>query len=112
MIEGELRRRRSLGGKSSLPLSLSEVFDSSVDSLHLLRDRRMWQSFVAPTSLPRPDSFKLGYIYHHVFGKPISNSHNAVADIQALERLLLNKQQFYGWKSIANEIQTPFSKLI
>jgi hypothetical protein len=82
-----------------------------VDSLRLFKDRRMWRTFTKPTSLPMPNSFKLGYIYNHVFGVPITHSHNAVADIQALDRLLMHKTMFYGWKNIANEIQLPFSKI-
>lgn len=118
MIEGELRRWRfseKLDRNQSqdlLPRSLSEVFDSSVDSLRLFKDRRMWKTFTKPTSLPMPNTFKLGCIYNHVFGVSITHSHNAVADIQALDRLLMHKTMFYGWKDIANEIQMPFSKIL
>lgn len=73
----------------------------------------MWKSFVKPTKpLQRPDSFKLGDIYEHVFGEPIINSHNAVGDVQALDRLLMERNTFFGWERIANDIQTPFSKLL
>lgn len=117
MIEGELRRWRfseKLDRNQSqdlLPRSLSEVFDSSVDSLRLFKDRRMWKTFTKPTSLPMPSTFKLGCIYNHVFGVSITHSHNAVADIQALDRLLMHETMFYGWKDIANEIQMPFIKI-
>lgn len=110
MLNGELRRLRSF---EDLPSSISEVFDSSVDSLQLFKDKRMWKSFAKPTKpLQRPDSFKLGYIYQHVFGEPIANSHNAVGDILALDRLLMERNLFFGWERIANDIQRPFSKLL
>lgn len=114
MLDGELRRLRSNGGggEVSLPLSVSQVFDSELDTLKLFKDKRMWHSFTRPTGLQRPEGFKLGQIYHHVFGEPMTNSHNAVGDIRALDRLLMRRDLFYSWHLIANDIQSPFIKVI
>lgn len=113
MLNGELRRlRTSESSQDSLASSLSDVFDSSLDSLELFRDRRMWKlSIKTDGRLNRPDSFKLGSIYHHVFSEMLPNSHNAVGDIQALDRLLMEHNTFYGWKNLANDIQSPMSKV-
>ena len=111
MLDGELRRLRYSDKRDELPSSLGEVFDSSVDTLRLFRDNRMWKSLAKSRAMRRPDSFKLGYLYHHVFDVPIINSHNAVGDVEALDRLLMEKNVFHGWKHIANEIQRPFTKL-
>jgi DNA polymerase III epsilon subunit-like protein len=106
MLNGELRRlRTSESSQDSLASSLSDVFDSSLDSLQLFRDRRMWKlSIKTDAVINRPDSFKLGSIYHHVFREMLPNSHNAVGDIQALDRLLMEHNTFYGWKNLANDI--------
>ena len=37
----------------------------------------------------------------------MQNSHNAVGDVQAVERLL-SHEYFKGWEGIANEIHNPF----
>ena len=113
MLESELRRLRSStnGSQGSLASSLSDVFDSSVDSLRLFRDGRMWKLSLEPRSLRRPDSFKLGSVYYHVFQETIQHSHNAVGDIEALDRLLMERSMFYGWQRLASEIQRPFSKV-
>ena len=109
MIEGELRRWRYADNlkQSTVPV-LGDIFTMSLDTLRLFKDKKFWRStFGRGTSPPRPSSFGLADLHFHVFNETVSNSHNAVGDIRALERLLLCKS-FNGWKSIANEIQTPF----
>lgn len=112
MLDGELRRLRCQD--NSLPSSLSEVFDSSVDSLKLFKDKRMWRSSmltVTNSAIRPPDTFRLGDIYNCVFGESITNSHNAVGDIQALDRLLSENSIFFGWQHIAHDLQKPFSRV-
>ena len=110
MINGELRRWRFSDYADTAPV-LGEIFASSFDTLQLFRDRKWWRSdFTSngpPESLSRPSSFSLSELHSHIFNESITNSHNAVGDVRALERLLLSKQ-FVGWESVANEIQIPF----
>jgi len=102
MINGELRRWRLSEHAESAPV-LGEIFSSSLDTLQLFRGRK-W------TSPPRPSSFSLSNLHSHVFNESATNSHNAVGDIKALERLLLS-ETFNGWQKAANGIHRPFIKV-
>ena len=102
MIESELRRWRIVDKAAPV---LADVFVASLDTLALFKERRLW---TAPNV--RPSSFKLGNIYYHVFSENMTNAHNAVGDVRALERLLLSNH-FPNWKSIGNVIQQPFIKI-
>jgi len=104
MMESELNRWRTADNTDYSTPVLADVFASSIDTLALFKDRRLWAT-------SRPSSFKLGNIYHHVFNENITNAHNAVGDVRALERLLLSNQ-LSDWKSIANTIQKPFIKIV
>ena len=112
MIESELRRWRIADGqdrdkKNTAPV-LGEVFDMSLDTLRLFKDPQFWRStFENPNSPQRPSSFGLADLHRHVINESVENSHNAVGDIIALERLLLS-ESFNGWKRVATDIQTPF----
>ena len=103
MMESELKRWRTADNTDYPTPVLADVFASSVDTLTLFKDKRLWAT-------SRPSSFKLGDVYHHVFNENITNAHNAVGDVRALERLLLSNQ-LSDWKSIANTIQKPFIKI-
>ena len=109
MLNGELNRWRNSEHAESAPSSLSGIFSCSVDTLQLFRLRKWWgQSFdQGSTRLPRPKSFALGGLHSHVLNEPILNSHNAVGDIRALDRLL-SAELFNGWEKSANRIQEPF----
>ena len=101
MINGELRRWRFSDESDSAPV-LGDLFASSLDTLQLFRTSKFWSK-----SSPRPDSFSLGILHEHVLsGESISNSHNAVGDVLALERLL-QSDIFQGWQSLATRIQVP-----
>jgi len=102
MIDSELRRWRTVDKAAPV---LADVFVASLDTLALFKERRLW---TAPNV--RPSSFKLGNIYYHVFSENMTNAHNAVGDVRALERLLLSNH-FPNWKSIGNAIQQPFIKI-
>ena len=111
MINGELKRWRYAAQTKSVPL-LSDTFGSSLDTLQLFRHQKMWGSSNSRNPpLPRPSSFKLSELYSYVFNESVVDSHNAVGDIKALERLLLSGQ-FNGWKSIADNIQEPFVRIV
>lgn len=107
MIESELRRWRTVD--KSAPV-LADVFASSLDTLTLFKERRLWTTPNVKSRLGKPSSFKLGDIYYHVFNEKMHNAHNAVGDVRALERLLLSNQ-FADWKNIGNTIQQPFIKV-
>lgn len=110
MINGELRRWRFSEHAESAPV-LGDVFSSSLDTLQLFRNGKWWRSNFGRTEAPsRPSSFRLSDLYSHVLNESITNSHNAVGDIKALERVLLSKT-FDGWESTANTIQIPFIKV-
>ena len=100
MINGELRRWRFSDDADSAPI-LGDLFASSLDTLQLFRLSKFWSK-----SSPRPNSFSLGTLHEHVLGESISNSHNAVGDVLALERLL-QSETFEGWQSLATRIQEP-----
>ena len=100
MIESELKRWRT--ADKSAPV-LADVFASSLDTLTLFREKRSWAT-------SRPSSFRLEDVYSHVFNENITDAHNAVGDIRALERLLLS-DEFAEWKGIANKLQKPFVKV-
>ena len=109
MINGELLRWRFSEDASSV--TLSDTFSSSLDTLTLFRERNWWRSNYGPQDrLPRPSSFRLGELHSYVLNESASNSHNAVGDIKALEKLLLSKN-FDGWKRAADKHQTPFVKV-
>lgn len=111
MINGELKRLRFSAQSESVPM-LGDTFQTSLDTLQLFRHTKMWGTgLVRNPNIPRPSSFKLPELYSYIFHEPISNSHNAVGDIKATERLLLSVQ-FIGWKSIANDIQEPFVRIV
>ncbi len=111
MINGELKRWRFAAHTESVP-TLGDTFTSSLDTLQLFRHAKMWGSNNPKNpTLPRPSSFKLSHLYSYIFNEPVIDSHNAVGDIKALERLLLSGK-FTGWKSIANNIQEPFVKIV
>eukprot|EP01083_Nonionella_stella_P086392 240021_1 len=96
MINAELRRWNS--SEHAASVSLGDIFSSSLDSLSLFREKKWWQSSIGgKENLPRPSSFSLSKLHQYVLKKPITNSHNAVGDIKALESLLLSKN-FDGWK--------------
>ena len=103
MIEGELRRWRTVD--KSAPV-LAETFAASLDTLRLFRDEQFWTG----PEYARPKSFGLGKIYHHMFNEDIVNAHNAIGDVRALERLLLN-DNFDDWRSVGNTIQKPFIEI-
>jgi hypothetical protein len=107
----QLRRWRFSEYADTAPV-LGEIFASSFDTLQLFRDRKWWRSDYTSNGrrLSRPSSFSLSELHSHLFDESITNSHNAVGDIRALDRLLLSKQ-FVGWETIANEIQIPFVKV-
>jgi DNA polymerase III epsilon subunit-like protein len=108
MIESELRRWRTVD--KSAPV-LADIFASSLDTISLFRERRLWTtSNVVKPRLEQPSSFKLGDIYYHVFNENMDNAHNAVGDVRALERLLLSNH-FADWKIIGNKMQRPFIKV-
>jgi len=100
MINGELRRWRFSDDTDSAPI-LGDLFASSLDTLQLFRTSKFWSK-----SFPRPTSFSLGTLHEHVLEESISNSHNAVGDVLALERLL-QSDIFKGWQSLATRIQVP-----
>ncbi|KAL9180398.1 hypothetical protein ACHAXT_008368 [Thalassiosira profunda] len=105
MLNGELRRWRH--EQAAAVPTLGDVFSSSVDTLQLFREKKWW----GPSSpLSKPSSFSLSELHSHVFNESFSDSHNAVGDIKALERLLL-ADPFDGWQSRASKIQQPFIKL-
>ena len=110
MINGELRRWR-FDEQESAPV-LGDVFASSLDTLSLFKEKQWWRtsSLGGRDSLPRPKSFSLSNLHSYVFDESFSNSHNAVGDIRALERLLLC-EVFDGWKTTANRVQIPFIKV-
>ncbi len=111
MINGELKRWRFAAHTESVP-TLGDTFTSSLDTLQLFRHSKMWgSSNPSNPVLPRPSSFKLSDLYYYIFNESVVDSHNAVGDIKALERLLLSGQ-FSGWKSIANNIQEPFVRIV
>ena len=100
MINGELRRWRFSDDTDSAPV-LGDLFASSLDTLQLFRTSKFYSK-----SFPRPTSFSLGTLHEHVLEESISNSHNAVGDVLALERLL-QSDIFQGWQSLATRIQEP-----
>lgn len=103
MINGELRRWRFSEHAESAPV-LGQTFSCYLDTLQLFRHQTWWRTnYARGPSPPRPSSFSLSGLYSHIFNESITNSHNAVGDIKALERLLLSKP-FVGWKTIANEL--------
>jgi len=104
MINGELRRWRFSDDTDSAPI-LGDLFASSLDTLQLFRTSKFWSK-----SLPRPTSFSLGTLHEHVLEESISNSHNAVGDVLALERLL-QSDIFQGWQSLATRIQVPIPNI-
>ena len=108
MINGELRRWRFSEHAESAPV-LGELFTCYLDTLELFRDRKWWKTSYS-SGPARPSSFSLSELHSHIFNESIINSHNAVGDIKALERLLLSKP-FIGWKTTANEIQVPFVRV-
>lgn len=111
MINGELKRWRFSAQTESVPM-LGDTFQSSLDTLQLFRHTKMWGSNNSRSPpLPRPSSFKLSELYSYIFNESIIDSHNALGDIKALERLLLSGP-FTGWKSIANNIQEPFIRIV
>jgi len=110
MINGELRRWRLSDQEEMAAPVLGDIFSTSLDTLQLFRQGKWWRSSAVRTSLGRPSSFSLSGLYSHVFDESVTNSHNAVGDIRALERLLLS-DQFEGWKSTANTIQEPFIRV-
>jgi DNA polymerase III epsilon subunit-like protein len=108
MINGELRRWRFSDGGSPM---LGETFTCYLDTLQLFRDRKWWRTNQGSEHcLPRPSSFSLSELHSHVLNESIANSHNAVGDVKALERLLLSRP-FVGWKTSANELQVPFVRV-
>ncbi len=108
MMNGELRRWR-LEDAATAP-SLADIFSTSVDTLALFRERKWWGSnFGRETQPPRPSSFSLSALHSHVLNESVNNAHNAVGDIDALERLLLS-DTFDGWQKTANKLQVPFVK--
>jgi DNA polymerase III epsilon subunit-like protein len=108
MINGELRRWRFADRRSPM---LGETFTCYLDTLQLFRDRKWWRNnHGSERCLPRPSSFSLSELHSHVFNESITNSHNAVGDVKALERLLLSRP-FVGWKTSANELQVPFVRV-
>jgi len=109
MINGELRRWRLSEHETTAP-TLGDIFSSSLDTLHLFRQGKWWRSNVERTSPRRPSSFSLSSLHLHVLNESIEDSHNAVGDIKALERVLLS-EPFIGWESTANRIQVPFIKV-
>lgn len=110
MLNGELRRVRQRAHGSGP--SLSDTFVTSVDTLSLFRRKEWWQTLggVRREALPRPSSFSLGSVYETILKEEMQNSHNAVGDVQAVEKLL-SHEHFKGWESVANEIQNPFIRM-
>ena len=110
MLNGELRRVRQRTHGSGP--SLSDTFLTSVDTLTLFR-RKEWWKIVGDgrrDAPPRPSSFSLGSVYKTMLKEEMQNSHNAVGDVQAVEKLL-SHEHFKGWESIANDIQNPFIRI-
>ena len=103
MINGELRRWRH-SKQETVPM-LGDMFCTSIDTLQLFRDKKWWKA-----DIEKPSSFSLSNLYSHVFGEPMSDAHNAVGDINALERLLLS-EHFNDWENAANTINVPFVKV-
>lgn len=110
MLNGELRRVRQRAHGSGP--SLSDTFVTSVDTLSLFRRKEWWQTLggVRREAPPRPSSFSLGSVYETILKEEMQNSHNAVGDVQAVEKLL-SHEHFKGWESVANEIQNPFIRM-
>mmetsp|Transcript_269 Transcript_269/g.499 ORF Transcript_269/g.499 Transcript_269/m.499 type:complete len:271 (-) Transcript_269:312-1124(-) len=104
MLESELRRCRNEVGDAK---SLHHVFDMSLDTNRLFRVQEFWRSRRNKPTLPKPESFALSALHLHVFNDSFEDSHNAVGDIKALERLLLS-EQFNGWERVSRNIRTPF----
>ncbi len=92
MLESELKRCRKEVGNVK---SLHHLFDMSLDTIPLFKVKQFWRS-------RRPKSFALPALHLHVLNESFEDSHNAVGDINALERLLLS-EQFHGWERISRD---------
>lgn len=71
---------------------------ASIDTLQLFRDKKLWTFRDHP-----PTSYRQEDLYKFVFQKGYDCSHNAVADVLALEELLL-AEDLSKWKQIADRI--------
>ena len=110
MLNSEIKRlavsRRSSGqDKAKAPLLTRDTpIIASVDTLQLFRDKKLWISRDRP-----PKSFRQEDLYRFVFQKGYDFSHNAVADVLALEELLL-AEDLRAWKQIAERIVIYFAQ--
>jgi len=101
---------REAGNRPMVLIAHNSAFDrdtpiiASVDTLQLFRDKKLWISRDRP-----PKSFRQEDLYRFVFQKGYDFSHNAVADVLALEELLL-AEDLRAWKQIAERIVIYFAQ--
>ena len=71
---------------------------ATIDTLKLFRDKKLWASRDHP-----PTSFRQGDIYEYVFKKRYDFSHNAEADVLALEEILMFEDliQWKNWRNVS-----------
>jgi DNA polymerase III epsilon subunit-like protein len=107
-LDFELRRN----GFSQRPGDWTSAVNivSFVDSVALLRDKKIWTERKNILGLPSdevyfPASRRLGALHEFVLGRPISGAHNAIADVTALEDILESPGLKDVWRSFANDIQ-------
>lgn len=83
-------------------LSLDTGIITTVDTLKLFKSSNFW-----PSSLSKPASYALKDLYEAATSKKLESAHNAVADILALEDILLSPHFKSHWRKMASEIQIP-----
>mmetsp|Transcript_8482 Transcript_8482/g.14975 ORF Transcript_8482/g.14975 Transcript_8482/m.14975 type:complete len:252 (-) Transcript_8482:103-858(-) len=84
--------------RTKLPISLSDIATKTLDTIVIFRSSEIWST----SDLSKPAHFNLAGLHRHVHGpeSAILNHHNALADVDTLERLLM---RFPSWEITANE---------
>jgi DNA polymerase III epsilon subunit-like protein len=92
---------RHVGGRNTSWTQHAEV-DGLVDTLQLFRDRKLWE---LAARLPPAKSYSMNALYEHILMRPQPQAHNAVADVLALESMLLANGVKDHWRTVAQDKQ-------
>ncbi|CAM9304219.1 unnamed protein product, partial [Ectocarpus sp. 12 AP-2014] len=78
-----------------------------IDSLRCLKENSLWRQKASDFHMPtRPENFKLGGMFEHLYGYEMPDAHNAMGDVVGLERILSAPGINEGWRGVASSHPT------
>ncbi|CAM9655915.1 unnamed protein product [Ectocarpus fasciculatus] len=80
---------------------------SVVDSLKCLKEDSLWRQRASDFNMPtRPNTFKLGGVFEHLYGYEMPGAHDALGDVVGLERILSAPGIKERWRGVASNHPT------